>query len=106
MAHEIARGQRLHPVGRQARSRHGAGPREPGSNITTLESLPSFFVRSEIVVEFEECLPVDKPTRCAFSSTHIVWIRVVGVLRIVEEKGEDRGSASGPEVQTIARTNL
>ena len=66
VAHEIARGQRLDSVGRQAWSRpartwkqhHDAG-----------EFAVNLFVRSEIVVEFEERLPVDKPTRCAFPST-------------------------------------
>ena len=49
------------------------------------------FVGPEIgCVEWKEGPPVDKPMRPALPATQIVRIRVVGILRIVEDKREER----------------
>jgi len=106
VAHQIARGQRLDPIGSQTWSRPPR-VRTQHHNAGELAVNPLVGPNSTIA-EIEERWPIDKPTGRALPDTQIVRVLILGagVQVIVEVKREELRSDCGTEVQTVARTNL
>ncbi len=94
----------MYPVERQPGGRSARSRKE--HQVARQFAVDPFVVTEVAVAEIEERLPVDEPAGSAFAAPQIGGIRIVRILRIVEDECKEGRASVRTEIEPVAGTHL